>query len=114
MSLSPALADQHINSAQHGALSERVAHSGKCPSPIVALDAPELGGVSNHAGDLPAESVRLLVVAGELVGCVYEGADGTNAVRIARARIALAAIRSDGLEAPQAALAVGDDRTCIG
>jgi len=105
----PALTNQHINSAQHGALATRVTHSGKRPSAVFAIDAPKHGGVSDHAGDLPAESVRQLAISGEFVGRLYQGTNGTHAARLAATRVALAAIRSDGLEASQSALPVGDD-----
>jgi hypothetical protein len=85
-----------------------VAHSGKRPSALIAVDGSQLGGISDHAGNLPAMAVSTLVIPGELEGCADEGAHGAKAMSLIDTRITLAPLGRDRFEAAQSALAVGD------
>jgi len=103
----PALTNQHINSAQHGALAARVAQ--QCQVPTSVGETGQLGGFSDHAGNLAAKAVSAFVVTCELVGRVDECTHGAKAMRFAATGITLPSIGRNGFEAAQSAPAISDD-----
>jgi hypothetical protein len=76
---------------------------------IILVDGTQTCRLGDHAGDLPAEPMSLLVIAGDPKCSVDQGADGTEAHGDWVAGVTNVALGVDGLCAAQAQATVGND-----
>ena len=91
----PALADQSVDRTQNGRLSATVIQHREAPATLFILHREQIGGVCDHACDLPAEDMSTFVVAREFVGRPNESSHSTEPLSLGTARVALVAVGCD-------------------
>ena len=64
----PAFFDQGIKGAQHSGLAAPITKHSEAPGGFVVIDSSQLRGCGDKRGDLPTESMCLLLIAGQHVG----------------------------------------------
>ena len=93
---------------EHSRFPALVAEYGQAPARFVP-DPPQPGCLGDQSCHVPTEPMRMLSVPGAYVGSRDERANGTEALCVIGADLALQAFGSDSFYASQAATAIRDE-----